>query len=157
MRTRVIAGAAALVAVLCASTNAAAQSTPTAEVRATEPTRPNRVLLTTGIATIALSYIPAIIVAASSDRDADKNLYIPVAGPWLDLGERGDCPGCSNEGLNKALLITAGVAHVAGVAQLVAAFFATEERETYRVRTGVRVTPTSFGRGGYGMGLHLTF
>ena len=52
----------------------------------TEFVRPNGVLLATGGLTLLGSYIPSIVVAASSDHDGDNWLYVPVIGPWVDLG-----------------------------------------------------------------------
>ena len=44
---------------------------------------PSRTLLNSGIWTLGLSYVPAVVVAAESARDADKRLYVPVAGPCM--------------------------------------------------------------------------
>ena len=51
----------------------------------TSTTGPNRTLLHSGIWVLGLSYVPAIVVAAESSRSEDRKLYIPVAGPWMDL------------------------------------------------------------------------
>src|ERR1700690_573412 len=58
----------------------------------TESTVPNRPLLHSGIWILGLSYVPAVIVAAESDREGDKRLYIPLVGPWMDLASRSNCP-----------------------------------------------------------------
>lgn len=79
----------------------------------TESTLPNTNLLSTGIGLAALSYAPAAVVATISPRSEDKRLYIPVAGPWLDLANRGAERG-GNETVNKAMIITSGAVQGAG-------------------------------------------
>ena len=44
-------------------------------------TSPNRLLFYTGIGLFGGAYATSAIVAAQSDRDADKKLYWPLAGP----------------------------------------------------------------------------
>src|SRR6516162_3853198 len=54
-------------------------------------TGPNRALISTGLVTFGLAYVPAVIVAGTSSLPADNHLYIPVAGPWLNLADRPAC------------------------------------------------------------------
>lgn len=83
---------------------------PMIDATTTKTTFPNRPLLITGAVVLGASYGGAAIVGALSDREADKRLYYPVVGPWLDLHAR-DCDvnGCENETRDKALLIGDGV------------------------------------------------
>jgi hypothetical protein len=83
-------------------------------------TGPNPYLLRSGLFTLGLSYAPALVVAIESDFHADDHLYIPVAGPWLDLANRGDSES-DNETVNKVLLVTDGVFQGLGALQVVAA------------------------------------
>jgi hypothetical protein len=109
---------------------------------------PNTTLLSTGIGLFALSYIPTVIVAAASSRDADQNLYIPVVGPWIDLGER-TCSGSCG-----ALLVTSGIAQDLGVLLAASGLFVPTVDRTTDVRTtisGWQVVPT-FVRAGAGIG-----
>lgn len=124
-------------------------------------TRPNRPLIVASVALLAISYTPAVVVAATSPHVGDNRLFIPVAGPWMDLAQRPKCgdgegrTGCRNEFFNDAALILTGVAHAAGVIGLVTAFFAPEERSV-SVVTGsnappakhfsIHFTPTTVGR-----------
>jgi hypothetical protein len=97
----------------------------------TETTGPNRTMLHTGVWTLGLSYVPAIIVAAESERHGDKNLYLPVAGPWMDLASRGACPPntrCTNETTNKALLVIDGIFQGVGALDIVGSFLLPETR-----------------------------
>ena len=82
---------------------------------ASKSTWPNVPLLITGVVVLGGSYAASAIVGASSDRDADKKLYYPVVGPWVDLDRR-DCNAmpCSNKTLDKVLLIGDGVLQGAG-------------------------------------------
>lgn len=155
-----ITTAAVLVSAALWTASASAQervvtTTTTAEQPVTETTRPNRKMLTTGGAIIAASYIPAVVVAATSDRSADKNLYIPVAGPWLDLAERGGCgPNpCGDEAIYKGLIVTAGLAHLVGVGLVVGSFLVPEERTVTVGSTKPKLVPAQFGKSGAGFAL----
>lgn len=83
---------------------------PVIDASTTRTTFPNRPLLITGAIVLGGSYGASVIVGALSDREADKKLYYPVVGPWMDLTER-DCDvnECNNKTLNQALLIGDGV------------------------------------------------
>jgi len=63
-------------------------------------------------------------VAIESDRSADKHLYAPIVGPWLDLAHRDDdCEGsCDKETVNKVLLVTDGVFQGLGALQILGSF-----------------------------------
>lgn len=95
-------------------------------VERTETTGPNRALLRSGLAVFALSYVPAVVVAASNSRSDDNYLYIPVAGPWLDLSRRQNCGMCDNETLNKALIITDGIFQGIGALEFATSFLFVE-------------------------------
>lgn len=94
-----------------------------------EVTGPNRGLLRSGVWTLGLSYIPAVVVAVESTLPADDNLFIPVAGPWMDYATR-DCPECSHETMNKVLLVTNGVVQGLGALQILGSFLFVEKRVT---------------------------
>jgi len=120
--------------------------------------RPNPVLLSTGLLTIVGSYTPAIVVAATSDHRGDQYLYIPVAGPWIDMASRGCAPGqtrrCGATTLETAGLATIGVAHLLGVGQVLASIFIPQPRvmTLHEVKPAkLQVTPTMIGSGGYGL------
>ncbi|HLV68534.1 MAG TPA: hypothetical protein VKY73_22110 [Polyangiaceae bacterium] len=133
-----------------------AEDTPT-------PTGPNPRLLTSGIWTLGLSYVPALVVAIESDHPGDKYLFTPVAGPWLNLAHRGDCAdrgSCDNETLNKVLLVTDGVFQGIGALQILGAFLltddpqttvATQKREKQPDSASVTFRPARFGTGAYGV------
>lgn len=104
---------------------------------ATETTGPNRAMLHSGIVVLGLSYVPAVIVASTNPRSDDDYLYIPVAGPWLDLAHREPCQSCSNESLNKALLVTDGIFQGIGALDVVGSFLFMETR----VATSATKTP----------------
>jgi len=63
---------------------------------------PNRSMLSTGATVLTLSYIPAVIAAAAA-KDTSNDLYIPVAGPWLEIANQ------PNNNTNTALLAIDGV------------------------------------------------
>jgi hypothetical protein len=80
---------------------------------------PDRRLISSGLITFGLSYIPAVVVAGTSDTSADHHLYVPVIGPWLDLGDRPGCGsghiGCDTETTYKVLLVLDGIFQDLGI------------------------------------------
>ena len=116
---------------------------------------PNRTLLSTGVGVFVVSYGASAVAAAVSDRDADKNLFIPVVGPWIDLGDRncGANPCGNNEDINKAMIITSGIVQGAGVLMALGSLIipestsVTEKRTTAKTKPEVHVTPVSFAAG----------
>jgi hypothetical protein len=116
-------------------------------------TSPNRALLYTGVGLFVGAYGTSAIVAAQSDRDADKKLYWPLAGPWLDLGNRQcDVLACDHGTRDKALLIVDGIAQGAGAFLMVSSIFVAEHhRTTYLQTHAFHVTPARLGQGAYGL------
>lgn len=158
------AGTVAAIAALGAARAAYAQTvvTEAPAAPAAEQTTyagPNVALMTSGLVTFGLTYVPSVIVAAESSRPADHHLYVPVVGPWLDLGDRPACgPGsiaCDRETTNKVLLIGDGVLQGLGVVATVAGLLvpqpATVVTTAENDKPSVHVTPAEFGSGGYGV------
>jgi len=126
-------------------------------------TGPNRALLHSGIWILGLSYVPAVIVAAESNRAGDKSLYIPVAGPWMDLATRSRCPPnlVCNETANKVLIVVDGIFQGIGALDIVGAFIfpetrtvtvsASERGETRVSSLSLRVLPAKVSAGAYGL------
>ena len=164
-RTRIVTTAAVAVMSLGIWTSRASAQEPlppvvTMPMTAEEPITiekrtPNRPLLITGGAIIAASYTPALVVAATSGRDGDQYLYIPVAGPWIDLGVRGGCgPGsCGTEAIYKTLLVATGIAHAVGAAAVISSFLVPEQRTLRTADAKPHVVPTQMGKNGYGLSL----
>jgi len=133
-------------------------------------TGPNRPLLRSGIWILGLSYVPAVIVAAESNRAGDKHLYIPVAGPWMDLASRSNCPmnvTCSNETTNKVLIVADGVFQALGAFNILGAFISPEKRtvsvglsehSSSKVSNlSIHVFPTRVSMGTYGLAAVCSF
>jgi hypothetical protein len=93
---------------------------------------PNRALLWSGIVTLGVPYTASVFVAAESSRSGDKALYIPIAGPWVDLVQRSGCPvaltTCNSETLNKVLLVGDGVFQAVGTIAILSSFFVRHQR-----------------------------
>jgi hypothetical protein len=117
-------------------------------------------LLLTGIVTFGLSYGPAAYVASDAKLLADRKLQVPFAGPWLDLASRPACGmsgvNCGNESGYTALLLMdsffqalSAVEVFAGLVELA------QEEPTYKPpkveEASVRIAPTPFGAGSYGL------
>ena len=127
-----------------------------------EETRMNTELIGSGLVIFGLSYGAAVVVAATSDNEADDRLFIPVVGPWLDLSDRGSCPvdstSCDSETRNKVLLVIDGVFQAGGItAAIVGVFTPHRTRVTSTAQKGVKVLPVSMGRGSPGIGVFGRF
>lgn len=121
-------------------------------------TRPNVPLITTGLLTFGLSYVPALVVAGESSQDADHNLYIPIAGPWLDIANRPGCgaggPSCTTETTDKVLIGVDGVFQGVGAVMTVLGLLTPETHEVTAAKLEkptIHISPTSVGTG-YGLG-----
>jgi len=129
--------------------------------RTTGYSGPNRALIGTGLVTFAASYIPAVIVAGESPQPADHHLYVPIAGPWLDLANRPGCGvasvSCDTETTNKVLLAVDGVFQGIGVLTTIAGFLSPEhDEETVATsakadKPTIHVSPAEMGAGGAGL------
>jgi hypothetical protein len=117
-------------------------------------------LLALGGVTFFLSYLPAMTIANASGLAVDRQLYVPVVGPWIDLAGRPGCgPGsvpCNAEALNQGLLIADGFFQGLAVVQLLAGLSALAHESATPVakaddRPGVRVSPVQVGGAGYGL------
>lgn len=121
-----------------------------------ETTGPRKSLLESGAWTLGLSYLPAVVVAAQSSLPEDDNLFVPVAGPWLDYATR-DCPNCSHETMNQVLLVTDGVVQGLGALQIVGSFLLIDQSpgddrsiEPSSARRTLQIAPARLA-GGYGV------
>jgi hypothetical protein len=121
---------------------------------------PNRPLLASGLIAFGGAYIPSVIVAAANNNPYDNHLYIPVVGPWLDLGDRPPCGGvfqtsCGTETAFKTLLVISGVFQGAGAVATVLGLVMPERRSTVVAakadRPSVHIMPAQVSRDGYGV------
>jgi hypothetical protein len=116
----------------------------------------NRPLLLTSFLFLGGTYGASAIDAATSGRDADNNLYYPVAGPWMDYANRCDAghPCNGNETGYKALLILDGVGQGLGALGMVASLFIPERSTRHWFLIGgteFHAAPSPVGSG-YGLG-----
>jgi hypothetical protein len=145
----------------------AATAAPATTEQTTYYRPPNRAVLAGGILAFLGSYGPAVAVAAANHNSYDNNLYIPIAGPWLDLRSRPGCGGpgeancTSKEDGSKALLVVSGVFQALGVLTVALGLVVPEKHHiTVQARADkptVRVLPAQVGRDGYGLAASGTF
>jgi hypothetical protein len=122
-------------------------------------TRPSRTRLTTGLIAFGQSYIASIGIAATSHRRADSALWLPMVGPWLDLGARPACAkaaaDCGPEIGIKVLLAADGILQTFGVFEIVGAFLWPETVAVPTITTGsgasLSLRPSRVGQDGYGI------
>jgi len=118
---------------------------------------PDRGLLRTGVWTLGLSYVPALIVGIESPLPEDRYLLAPVAGPWLDFAKR-DCDDCRHESLNQFMLAADGVVQGVGALEILGSFLFVERTVVSRPASNsksntaldLRVVPRRYS-GGYGL------
>ncbi len=125
-------------------------------------TGPDPKLLRNGLWTLSVTYGASIVVAVVSPRASDDYLFIPVAGPWIDLSRRDDDPqrDTKYEVLNKALLIADGVAQALGAANIALSLIFPETRlveqarrdntAAFALRAQPIITRHMIGLGAYG-------
>lgn len=129
----------------------------------------NAAVFTTGALIFAASYGASVVAAAqASDDNRERGfdrLYIPFAGPWLALSDRGDCPitsaSCDSETTTKVLLVADGIFQAAGVLAMIDGIL---EPSSHRVQVRntkldrkVRVTPATVGKGDPGVAVFGRF
>ena len=137
----------------------ASQPEPVVERPAQPINRPNRFLLMTGLVLFGAPYVASVGLGAASHHDGDSNLYVPLAGPWIDLASRPQCPSgtdCSDENADRALLIGDGVLQTIGALEVLGAFVFPETVGVASIgskdsNTAVSFTPSKIGRDGYGL------
>lgn len=120
-----------------------------AEQPASERWRPHRPVLIAGVAIFLGAYGASAITGATVGSDADRNLLIPVAGPWIALGGRSESCAfgtCGFHGdINLIGVVASGVVQAAGLALAVTSLFVEEPRE--RTQAKVVIVPgAAFGR-----------
>jgi len=125
---------------------------PPANQTVTETDTGPNPLLMSGLVGFGASYGAAVIVAASSNHQGDNRLYVPILGPWLDIGDRGDCPvkssACDNETTNKVLLVADGVIQGASALAIVGGILSVGSPTTTQTtvsQRGVHFAPVSYG------------
>jgi hypothetical protein len=125
---------------------------------------PNRGMMGSGFLVFGMAYVPAVVVAAQSTQAADQKLYIPVAGPWLDLASRPSCAGataaaavaCDNDAGNRALIAIDGIFQGLGALFVAGSLFVPEHPRAMttaqaEARPRVHISPAHLGPGGYGV------
>jgi hypothetical protein len=83
---------------------------------------PNTPLLVTSSVVFTAAYVPGVLVAAFRDQYTTDNLYIPVAGPWLELARESATKG------NQALLSIGGVFQGLGALGMLVSFVVPERK-----------------------------
>jgi hypothetical protein len=120
----------------------------------------NAPMFTSGALVFLGSYGASVVVAATSEDDVidrgNDRLYVPVAGPWLALNDRPDCPveneSCDMETTKKVLLVADGVLQAGGVITMIAGLLSPTEHRVIRrptyVSKKVTVSPSAGGNPG---------
>jgi hypothetical protein len=118
---------------------------------------PNRPLLITGGALLVGTYATTAAISGVNGPVADRDLYLPVVGPWINLADRSS--DRQNNTRDVVLIAGSGVLQGVGAVMLISSFFIPESIPVARISAGnvkMHVTPTA-GMGAGGIGAVGTF
>lgn len=124
----------------------------------------NAPVFATGAVVFGGTYLASVLVAgSSSEKGGHHHLYVPLAGPWLDLADRPSCDptntACDHETTTKVLLVADGVFQAAGVLTMLDGVLDPSRRSRAAVVADkkVHVTPTTFAGTGGGLNVFGNF
>ena len=114
---------------------------------------PNKAMLITGSSLLVSTYVTTAALAGYNGGIGDKDLYIPIVGPWINIADR--TPSTRNNNTRDTLLIAgSGVLQGVGALMAVASFFVPEKVPAARISAGnvkMEIMPTAAaGSGGLG-------
>ena len=119
---------------------------------------PNKALLITGASLFVSTYVTTAALAGANGGIGDKDLYIPVVGPWINIADR--VPSTRENNTRDTLLIAgSGVLQGVGAIMAVTSFFVPEKIPAARIQAGnvkMEVSPQA-GAGMGGLGAIGTF
>ncbi len=156
MKLATATGLALVITILTVRSPDAAAQPVAATVDTTAETGPNTAMVSSGIGIFALSYVPAVVVGATSGLHTDRTLWVPLAGPWIDLAQRPNCSpaiSCNSENTAKVLVITDGIFQAIGAVTVIGGFLLPVHERVVRtadLRPTLRLGPAKVA-GGYGM------
>lgn len=130
---------------------------PTRDLTLYQKRTPNKAILVTGGALLVGTYAVTAALAATNGPVADKDLYIPVIGPWINIAERGDSR--SNQTRDIVLVAGSGILQGIGALMAVSSFLIPEKVAAARIQAGpveLHIAPTA-GPGAGGLGAVGTF
>ena len=119
---------------------------------------PNKAVLITGTSLLVSTYVTTAALAGANGSVADKDLYIPIVGPWINIGDR---PSSTRSDSTRDTLLIAGSGVLQGIGALMAvgSFFIPEKVPAARIQAGnvkMEVMPTA-AAGSAGLGAIGTF
>ena len=119
---------------------------------------PNKAILITGVSLLASTYVTTAAFADANGPIADRDLFIPIFGPWVNLKDRTPTTRANNE-RDAFLIAGSGVLQGMAALMVVTSFFIPEKLPAARVQAGnvnMVVTPQA-SAGGAGVGALGTF
>ena len=100
----------------------------------------------------------ATLTAVSNNPSADKNLYLPVVGPWVHLASKSAT--ATNSTTDTLLVAGSGVIQGVGGGLMLASLLIPESVPAATIQAGdttIHISPSSFGVGSAGVGAVGTF
>ena len=135
------------------ATAASSSSAPPESVTVYERHRPNKVLMITGASLLVGTYAVTASFAGAGERAADRDLFVPGAGPFMNLANRNCSRGCTTDDRDTALIITSGVLQNVGAALMIVSAFVPDKVAAGQITAGpmkMNVVPTGVGLGAVG-------
>jgi hypothetical protein len=124
-----------------------------------ERQRPNRPLLITGGLLLVGTYATTAGIVGANGNPGDHDLFIPVVGPWINLGERTCSGDCGDHNRDTVLIAASGVAQGVGALMVLSSFLVPEKIPKAQIVAGpvnMQVAPTA-SMGGAGVSAFGTF
>ena len=121
--------------------------------------RPHKTLLIAGATTFVATYAVTASFAGAGQRAADRDLFVPLAGPFMNFANRNCARDCATDTRDNALILTSGALQLIGVGLMITSAFVPNRVAAGHIVAGpvtMQVAPTAAAGGG-GLGAVGTF
>lgn len=142
---------ATMLAVTSTASMSFAQETPPSASTPYSYERPNRALLVTGASIFVTTYALTASFAAAGQRAADRDMFVPLAGPFMNLANRNCARGCTTDTRDTVLIATSGGVQLISVGLMVASVLFPEKVTVGHVAVGpvkMQIAPSAAAGGG---------
>lgn len=136
-------------------------------VRTADDVRSTSPYLVLGYATLGASYGAGFVAAAHGSDPTQLWMAIPLAGPWLSLGDRPTCgatsaSGCGRSTATSTLIVADGLGQALGALMILGSWVTSASAPDAHADRAVpvatmHVSPASMGSGAYGLLAFGTF
>jgi hypothetical protein len=135
------------------------EPTPRESVIIERHQKPHKALLITGASMFITAYALTASFAGAAGKASDRDLFVPLAGPFMNLANPNCSRGCQSDDMDMALRIASGAVQNIGAVLMITSAFVPEKVPAARISAGpvkMHIAPTG-GAGGGGLGAIGTF